>query len=409
MTSYDMNCYPRKTMSGAEDSAVEDILPDNSPLLTRNSHQEPIPPVIDEDQKGLKRNLFGYWILGLCNNFSYVVMLSAAHDILARSWNGEEALPASQMAEDVSGSGGMFCRAPHGGAFDISSSGLLWSWACILQWRIGGSFPAFLFDYKEVQSRNVVSTWSSGTGGAGIMGALTYAGLTALGISPRASVLLVLVVPFLYGLTYDSTMTSIFVFFFILVHPEQEIERRDGVVPLSLKRKFQYIPSLLHLMLPLMLVYVAEYFINQGLFELVYFRGISLNHHEQYRWYQVDYQIGVFLSRSSVNIFPIRATWILTILQFGNVVVFFLEAYYAFLPSIAIVFVLIFFEGLLGGAAYVNTFYRISSELEEGPVKPFAMSITTTSDSMGVALAGFISIPVHDLLCRTPLPGLRSR
>ncbi|RCN48478.1 hypothetical protein ANCCAN_05474, partial [Ancylostoma caninum] len=28
------------------------------------------------------QNLAGFWILGLCNNFAYVVMLSAAKDIL---------------------------------------------------------------------------------------------------------------------------------------------------------------------------------------------------------------------------------------------------------------------------------------------------------------------------------------
>ncbi|TNN65045.1 Battenin [Liparis tanakae] len=30
----------------------------------------------------LWRNWSGFWLLGLCNNFAYVVMLSAAHDIL---------------------------------------------------------------------------------------------------------------------------------------------------------------------------------------------------------------------------------------------------------------------------------------------------------------------------------------
>lgn len=28
------------------------------------------------------RDLVAYWFLGLCNNYGYVVMLSAAHDIL---------------------------------------------------------------------------------------------------------------------------------------------------------------------------------------------------------------------------------------------------------------------------------------------------------------------------------------
>jgi battenin len=29
------------------------------------------------------RNLLAFWVLGLCNNYGYVVMLSAAHDILS--------------------------------------------------------------------------------------------------------------------------------------------------------------------------------------------------------------------------------------------------------------------------------------------------------------------------------------
>lgn len=33
---------------------------------------------------GRWRDLTAYWILGLCNNYGYVVMLSAAHDIIKR-------------------------------------------------------------------------------------------------------------------------------------------------------------------------------------------------------------------------------------------------------------------------------------------------------------------------------------
>lgn len=36
------------------------------------------------------RDLTAYWILGLCNNFGYVVMLSAAHDIISRINNSNE-------------------------------------------------------------------------------------------------------------------------------------------------------------------------------------------------------------------------------------------------------------------------------------------------------------------------------
>lgn len=48
---------------------------------------------------------------------------------------------------------------------------------------------------------------------------------------------------------------------------------------------------------------------------MIYFENIWLTHAEQYRWYQVLYQLGVFVSRTSVNLFPIEKIWILTILQ----------------------------------------------------------------------------------------------
>ncbi|MEE6526517.1 hypothetical protein FKM82_027199, partial [Ascaphus truei] len=68
-------------------------------------------------------------------------------------------------------------------------------------------------------------------------------------------------------------------------------------------------------MAPLSIVYFAEYFINQGLFELMYFPNISMSHSEQYRWYQMLYQAGVFVSRSSLRCLRIRKIWLLSVLQ----------------------------------------------------------------------------------------------
>lgn len=44
----------------------------------------------DKDAKKITkiRTLVAYWLLGLCNNYGYVVMLSAAKDIIAKQ-NGE--------------------------------------------------------------------------------------------------------------------------------------------------------------------------------------------------------------------------------------------------------------------------------------------------------------------------------
>ena len=48
----------------------------------------------DDDQRprdrGLWRDLVAYWILGLCNNYGYVVMLTAAHDILKELDGGDD-------------------------------------------------------------------------------------------------------------------------------------------------------------------------------------------------------------------------------------------------------------------------------------------------------------------------------
>lgn len=49
--------------------------------------------------------------------------------------------------------------------------------------------------------RNVVSTWSSGTGAAGILGASSYAGLTSLGLSAANSLLMMLIVPVVMAAT----------------------------------------------------------------------------------------------------------------------------------------------------------------------------------------------------------------
>lgn len=43
---------------------------------------------------GRWRDLTAYWILGLCNNYGYVVMLSAAHDIISRLSPQEVSLQA---------------------------------------------------------------------------------------------------------------------------------------------------------------------------------------------------------------------------------------------------------------------------------------------------------------------------
>lgn len=80
---------------------------------------------------------------------------------------------------------------------------------------------------------------------------------------------------------------------------------------------------------------------------------------------------------------------------------FLLEAVFLFVPTISVIFALIFIEGLQGGFAYVNTYYRMSREIPRTR-KEFAMNIVASSDSIGIIFAGLVAIPTHNWICQMP-------
>lgn len=122
----------------------------------------------------------------------------------------------------------------------------------------------------------MISTWSSGTGGAGVIGAVSYAGLTML-LSTEHTLLVMLAVPLLQAIT----------FWCILQHPvhikipvtENGINSQEQIIKSpkkSFRDKINLVPGLLKYMIPLGLVYLFEYFINQGLVTIpLYNRRIS--------------------------------------------------------------------------------------------------------------------------------------
>ena len=64
-------------------------------------------------------------------------------------------------------------------------------------------------------------------------------------------------------------------------------------------------------MLPLGLVYFFEYLINQSVVPIFKYPDVWLVKNNQYQFLQLTYQVGVFLSRSSVNIYQIKSIWAL--------------------------------------------------------------------------------------------------
>ena len=154
-------------------------------------------------------------------------------------------------------------------------------------------------------------------------------------------------------------------------------------------------------MLPLFLVYVAEYTINQGVAPTLLFPVESAPFKEYrgfYPFYGFLYQLGVFISRSSTPFFRIHHLYVPSFLQVGNLSLLILHSLYFFIPSVYVVFIIIFWEGLLGGAVYVNTFAEILEKVSKED-REFSLGSASVSDSAGICVAGFIGIALEPRLC----------
>lgn len=130
---------------------------------------------------------------------------------------------------------------------------------------------------------------------------------------------------------------------------------------------------------------------------MIYIRDIWLDHQSQYRWFLVAYQIGVFTSRSMGSFLKARRTWWAPIVQCLNASYF---LYAASRPSNPpIIFLLVFWVGVVGGLCYVHSFQRLIKELPKNQHK-FSLGMITIAESVGVAIGGFASIPIHKVLCQ---------
>lgn len=63
-----------------------------------------------------------------------------------------------------------------------------------------------------------------------------------------------------------------------------------------------------------------------------------------------------------------------------------------------IVFAVVLWEGLLGGAVYVNTFAEIMERVPEGE-REFSLGATSVSDSGGICVASLLGMIIEPRLC----------
>uniref|UniRef100_A0A8C7VP45 Battenin n=1 Tax=Oncorhynchus mykiss TaxID=8022 RepID=A0A8C7VP45_ONCMY len=224
-------------------------------------------------------------------------------------------------------------------------------------------------------SRDVLGGWGSGTGGAGVAGALLYSGLTQAGLSPRNTLLIMLVVPvamasvapwqFIVSLQLVDILTSLPFSLYSMDDPQTSCYSRTNFLIFQLSLQL----------------------------ELLYFPNFYLSHAEQYRW-SVPFRI---YTVEVGSLHCVNAV-LLCLPQCVNGVLLLLSVYYQFLPSAWLVFVIVLYEGLLGRSAYVNTFYFISKETGDRQ-REFAMVAASVGDSLGIAISGLIAFPVHRYFC----------
>ncbi|KAI6204229.1 Battenin [Aphelenchoides besseyi] len=426
------------------------------------------------------RNHTAFWWFGMCNSFAFIVMLSAANDIVSQQTD------PSGFRDDDSANSTVTCEMnskidqcknqPLGlvvlanviPAFIIKMLvpfvmhripfSLLHILVCVAQATsyllvaFSSSIPMSLLGvgfaalssglgdltYLALSSHygsNIISSWSSGTGGSGIFGSILYAALTEknlIGLSPQQALLTMLVVPVVFFLIYFFVLTPASTVYSPTLNPKtwiiptaeiSKLSQRSSAnqivncesesddveqqkyedEKMSISQRLRAIIPLLKFILPLTCVYLMDYTVQQGMTAFIVFdcsNGLRLTKDSQYRWFQVCYCCGAFLARTFTNFLelPFFFLYLFPIYEILNAVFFFFEALHDFIPHISIIFVLVLIEGAIGGASYANTYFRIHKEIEPSK-REFSLAITTMSDVVGIASAGLLTLPIHSFIC----------
>ncbi len=403
---------------------------------------------------------------GLTNNILYVILLSAAQDLVGPATPKGLVLLADVVPSFLTklcapyfihavpypvriacfvalASAGMVlvALAPVDGAVGTKLVGVV-----LASLSSGGGELSFL-GLTHYYGQGSLAAWGSGTGAAGLVGAGLYVLLTGwVGLGVRGTLLLGAVLPgamvvAFWGVLPRGRLEGGKGYLPVGGDGSEAEEEREERVDEEEDDRFEDVPAgmasagllapgpsvaatafihhgtagkasfgaklrraralIVPYMLPLLVVYVAEYTINQGVAPTLLFplqESPFSEFRSFYPFYGFLYQLGVFISRSSTPFLRIHRLYVPSFLQVANLVLLTLHALLNFLPSVYLVFAVVFWEGLLGGAVYVNTFAEI---MEKVPVeeREFSLGATSVSDSGGICIAGFLGMAVEVWLC----------
>jgi battenin len=102
----------------------------------------------------------------------------------------------------------------------------------------------------------------------------------------------------------------------------------------------------------------------------------------------LSYQVGVFISRSSLTFFVWHEVWILTLCQCGMFIIWVVQSRIHFMKYIPVMCVLMGIVGLFGGCAYVNAFHEMMNDVA---LTSLQREMITSYNSFFIALFIFLS------------------
>ncbi|KAJ7507373.1 CLN3 protein-domain-containing protein [Mycena galericulata] len=417
---------------------------------------------------------FSFFLFGLINNVLYVIILSAALDLVPPSTpkgiiafcNIAPALVAKVGWPYILKGRIRYAKRLMGCCLLSAFGMLVVAFFDNLYMRLLGiglaSFSSGLGELTFLQlsttyappsvAGHSVGYFSSGTGAAGLVGAFLWWEVRGLGV--RIGVGLSSFMPFIIPLTYYlllprppaflansaayEDLPSATMPYTPLAGEDDMVGEEEGSAPpgpkhnvsLSASDKWRLVrPLLLRYMLPLFCVYLFEYTINQGIAPTLLYPVPSPEEHaflskiidsvrDYYPLWQLVYQTTVFLSRSSISIglppLPARLLPLPAIIQAGILLALAFESAVGIFPdaseawSIGTVFLLISLEGICGGSAYVNVFYRINQDQTHTAhdiertrqEREFKIGSVGFADSSGILFASIFAVPMEIALCR---------
>jgi len=364
-------------------------------------------------------NRRAFFLMGLCNNFSYAVVMSAAVDIMRGQASGttSSTFTAYIFVANIVPSlfakifgPFFFDRVPYASrvwltvVFNFISLQLVSSNAPLIV-KLGGiclsSFghgvgEGSLLGLSSQYHPTIITALGTGFAGAGLSSSAGYLLLTSwLGLAP---------LDVLWGLSFVTAALHLYSYFVMLGDPivtgeQAGSPKEKPKAKLSLQDKIRALQQIRPQLCVLFVEYLAHYLVMSGvLSSLTQFQHNPYTARDTYVRFMLLERVGNILSRYFPSAVGITNASLLASLQIANFAALAAHAYSPFMPTIYIAFASVFWVGLVTGTCYVHSFSGIRKCVVPASHTEFCMGIASTANECGITVASLIAIYLQDWL-----------